>query len=188
MTSPFYSGYRFPSDIIQRAIWLYLRFTLSYRDVEERLAERGVEVSYETIRRWVLSFGSVIARQLRARRPKPHSRWHLDGMFVRMGGKQMYLWRAVDAEGEVLGELVQAKRIGLTAHAPARRRQGTGIGPMGAQRLEDGLDPLIARRHLVLIGVVQRQRLFEREQMLGAIMTRQSLPDRLGAGVTPDVP
>ena len=110
MTSPFYSGYRFPSDIIQRAIWLYLRFTLSYRDVEELLAERGVEVSYETIRRWVLTFGPVIAHQPRARRPKPHSRWHLDEMFVRIGGKQMYLWRAVDAEGEVLGVLVQAKR------------------------------------------------------------------------------
>ena len=66
MTSPFYSGYRFPSDIIQRAIWLYLRFTLSYRDVEELLAERGVEVSYETIRRWVLTFGPVITRRPRA--------------------------------------------------------------------------------------------------------------------------
>ena len=86
MTSPFYSGYRFPSDIIQRAIWLYLRFTLSYRDVEELLAERGVEVSYETIRRWVLTFGPVIARRLRARRPKPHSRWHLDEMSVRING------------------------------------------------------------------------------------------------------
>ena len=67
-------------------------------------------MSYETIRRWVLTFGPVMAHQLRARRPKPHSRWHLDEMFVRMGGKQMYLWRAVDAEGEVLEVLVQAKR------------------------------------------------------------------------------
>jgi transposase-like protein len=110
MTSPCYSGYRFPSDIIQRAIWLYLRFTLSYRDVEELLAERGIQVSYETLRRWVLTFGPVIARGLRARRPKPHSRWHLDEMFVRIGGQQMYLWRAVDAEGEILEVLIQAKR------------------------------------------------------------------------------
>jgi putative transposase len=110
MTSPCYSGYRFPSDIIQRAIWLYLRFTLSYRDVEELLAERGVEVSYETIRRWVLTFGPAIARRLRARRAKPHSRWHLDEMFVRIGGKQMYPWPAVDCEGELLEVLVQAKR------------------------------------------------------------------------------
>jgi putative transposase len=110
MTSPCYSGYRFPSDIIQRAIWLYLRFTLSYRDVEELLAERGVEVSYETLRRWVLTFGPEIARRLRVRRSKPHSRWHLDEMFVRIGGEQMYLWRAVDSEGEILEVLVQAKR------------------------------------------------------------------------------
>ena len=105
-----YSGYRFPRDIIQRAVWMYLRFTLSFRDVEELLAERGIAVAYESIRRWVLTFGPVIARELRARRPKPHSRWHLDEVFVRIGGRQMYLWRAVDAEGEVLDVLVQPKR------------------------------------------------------------------------------
>src|SRR5215471_7879140 len=101
-----YSGYRFPPEIIQQAIWLYLRFTLSYRDVEDLLAERGIAVSYETIRRWVLTFGPRIARRLRARRPVPHRRWHLDEMFIRIAGKQMYLWRAVDAEGEVLEVLV----------------------------------------------------------------------------------
>ncbi len=95
-----YSGYRFPRDVIQRAVWMYLRFTLSFRDVEDLLAERGIEVSYETIRRWVVVFGPAIARRLRARRPIPHRRWHLDEVFVRIGGRQMYLWRAVDAEGE----------------------------------------------------------------------------------------
>src|SRR4051812_12712141 len=105
-----YSGYRFPSDIIQRAVWMYLRFTLSFRDVEELLAERSIIVTHETVRRWVLTFGPAIARGLRARRPKPHTRWHLDEVFVRIGGKQMYLWRAVDAEGEVLDVLVQSKR------------------------------------------------------------------------------
>lgn len=110
MNAPSYSGFRFPRDVIQRAVWLYLRFSLSYRDVEELLAERGIIVTYESIRRWVISFGPVIARGLRARRPKPHSRWHLDEVFVRIGGEQMYLWRAVDAEGEVLDVLVQAKR------------------------------------------------------------------------------
>src|SRR4051812_47386269 len=105
-----YSGYRFPRDIIQRAVWMYLRFTLSFRDVEELLAERGITVTYESVRRWVLAFGPAIARRLRARRPKPHTRWHLDEVFVRIGGKQMYLWRAVDAEGEVLDVLVQPKR------------------------------------------------------------------------------
>src|SRR3954454_11847767 len=105
-----YSGYRFPRDIIQRAVWMYLRFTLSFRDVEELLAERGITVTYESVRRWVLTFGPVIARRLRARRPKPHSRWHLDEAFVRIGGSQMYLWRAVDAAGEGLDVLAQGKR------------------------------------------------------------------------------
>src|SRR5918997_3708154 len=86
-----YSGYRYPRDIIQRAVWMYLRFTLSFRDIEELLAERGIVVTYESIRRWVLAFGPAIARRLRARRPKPHGRWHLDEMFVRVGGQQMYL-------------------------------------------------------------------------------------------------
>src|SRR3712207_1858815 len=99
-----YSGYRFPRDIIQRAVWMYLRFTLSFRDVEELLAERGIVVTHESIRRWVLTFGPAIARRLRARRPRPHGRWHLDEMFVRVGGKQMYLWRAVDVGGEVRAE------------------------------------------------------------------------------------
>ena len=72
-----YAGYRFPPEIIQHAIWLYLRFTLSFRDVEELLAERGIDVSYETIRRWVAVFGPVIARRLRAMRPKPHTTWQV---------------------------------------------------------------------------------------------------------------
>ena len=86
-----YSGYRFPRDIIQRAVWMYLRFALSFRDVEELLAERGITVSHESIRRWVLTFGPAIARRLRTNRPRPHGRWHLDEMVVRIGGQQMYL-------------------------------------------------------------------------------------------------
>src|SRR5882672_6760715 len=105
-----YCRHRFPPAVIQHAIWLYLRFTLSYRDVEDLLAERGLEVSYETVRRWVLKFGPVIARQLRRRRPRPSDRWHLDEMVVRIAGKRMYLWRAVDHEGEVLDMLVQRRR------------------------------------------------------------------------------
>src|SRR3712207_1153395 len=116
-----YSGYRFPRDIIQRAVWMYLRFTLSFRDVEELLAERSIEVTYESVRRWVLTFGPAIARRLRARCPKPHSRWHLDEMFANIGGKQMYLWRAVDAEGEVLDVLVQAKRDASAARKLMRK-------------------------------------------------------------------
>ena len=105
-----YRRYRFPPEIIQHAIWLYLRFTLSYRDVEELLAERGLDVSYETVRRWVVKFGPLIARKPRQGSPRPSARWHLDEMIVRIGGKRMYLWRAVDHEGEVLDMLVQPRR------------------------------------------------------------------------------
>ncbi len=105
-----YAGHRFPPDVIQRAVWLYLRFALSYRDVEDLLAERGLDVSYETVRRWVIKFGVLYARELRRRRPRSSGRWHLDEVFVSIGSKRMYLWRAVDAEGEVLDILVQQKR------------------------------------------------------------------------------
>jgi putative transposase len=105
-----YSGYRFPPEVIRQAIWLYLRFTLSLRDVEDLLAERGMKVSYETVRRWVNHFGPIIAAELRKRRPKPHSIWHLDEVYLKIDGRMVYLWRAVDAEGEVLDVLVQSKR------------------------------------------------------------------------------
>jgi putative transposase len=101
---------RFPPVVIQHAVWVYLRFTLSYRDVEDLLAERGLDISYETVRSWVLKFGPAIARLLRGRRLRPSDRWHLDEMVVRIAGKRMYLWRAVDHEGEVLDMLVQSRR------------------------------------------------------------------------------
>src|SRR3981081_3796827 len=127
MDRPSYSLHRFPPPVIQHSIWLYLRFTLSYRDVEELLAERGLEVSYETVRRWVLKFGSRIARRLRQSRPRPTDRWHLDEMVVRIAGRQMYLWRAVDHEGEVLDMLVQRrrdKRAALRLMRKLLRKQG----------------------------------------------------------------
>jgi len=105
-----YRRHRFPPLIIQHAIWLHLRFTLSYRDVEELLAERGIDASNETIRRWVLKFGRLYAQRLRRSRPKPDDRWHLDEMFISIRGKRMYLWRAVDSEGEVLDFLIQSRR------------------------------------------------------------------------------
>src|SRR5712672_3275764 len=95
-----YCRHRFPPVVIQHAVWLYLRFSLSYRDVEELLAERGLDISYESVRSWVLKFGPAIARALRQCRPRPSNRWHLDEMVVRIAGKHMYLWRAVDDEGE----------------------------------------------------------------------------------------
>ena len=105
-----YRRHRFPPVVIQHAVWLYLRFTLSYRGVEELLAERGLDISYETVRSWVSKFGPIIARRLRQCRPRPSDRWHLDEMVVRIAGKRMYLWRAVDHEGEILDVLVQRRR------------------------------------------------------------------------------
>ena len=110
MTKISYSGYRFPPEIIQQAIWLYVRFTLSFRDVEDLLAERGILLSYETVRRWVNHFGPKIAADLRRRRSKPHTIWHLDEVYLKIDGRLVYLWRAVDAEGEVLDVLVQTRR------------------------------------------------------------------------------
>src|SRR5436190_808103 len=123
-----YHRHRFPPVIIQHAVWLYLRFTLSYRDVEELLAERGLDISYETVRCWVLKFGPAIARRLGGARPRPSNRWHLDEMVVRIAGERMYLWwRAVDHEGEVLDMLVQSRRDSRAALRLMRkllRKQG----------------------------------------------------------------
>jgi putative transposase len=122
-----YRRHRFPPVVIQHAVWLYLRFTLSYRDVEDLLAERGLDISYETVRSWVLKFGPVIAQRLRRHRPRPSDRWHLDEMVVRIAGKRMYLWRAVDHEGEVLDMLVQSRRDSRAALRLMRkllRKQG----------------------------------------------------------------
>jgi putative transposase len=105
-----FARHQFPPAIIRHAVWLYVRFTLSYRDVEDLLAERGLDISYETVRRWVLKFGPLFARELRRRRPRPTSRWHLDEMAVVIAGRQFWLWRAVDDEGEVLDLLVQRRR------------------------------------------------------------------------------
>ena len=105
-----YRGYRFPSDIISHAVWLYYRFSVSFRDVEDLLAERGVTVTYESIRQWCLTFGLDYARRLRRRRGRMGDTWHLDEVYLKIDGRMVYLWRAVDAEGEVLEVLVQAKR------------------------------------------------------------------------------
>jgi len=105
-----YQRHRFSPHIIQHAVWLYARFTLSYRDVEDLLAERGLDISYKTVRQWFLKFGEPIARNLRSIRPTPNDIWHLDEMVIVIRGKRYWLWRAVDSEGEVLDFLVQSKR------------------------------------------------------------------------------
>ena len=105
---PSYRGYRFPSEVISHAVWLYHRFSLSFRDVEDLLAERGINVTYETIRQWCRTFGLEYARRLRRRRQG--DTWYLDELFVRIQGRTQYLWRAVDEDGDVIDILVQPRR------------------------------------------------------------------------------
>ena len=125
-----FARHQFPPAIIRHAVRLYVRFTLSYRDVEDLLAERGLDVSYETVRRWVLKFGPLFARELRGRRHRPTSQWHLDEMAVVIGGKQFWLWRAVDDEGEVLDLLVQRRRDKNAAVKLMRKlRKKQGFAP-----------------------------------------------------------
>ncbi|WP_280703092.1 IS6 family transposase [Kitasatospora sp. GP82] len=107
---PSYRGFRFPREVIAHCVWLYHRFGLSLRDVEELMLERGVEVSHETVHQWTRRFGPAYAAALRRRRPNPGDKWHLDEVFVKMQGRQRYLWRAVDADGHVLDILVQNRR------------------------------------------------------------------------------
>ncbi len=117
MTSPPDPHYRhrFPAEIISYAVWLYHVFSLSLRDVELILAERGIVVSYETVRRWCKKFAASFANRLRRRRPRPGDKWHMDEVFIRIQGVQHYLWRAVDQDGVVLDILVQARRDGQAA-------------------------------------------------------------------------
>ena len=105
-----FKRHRFPPEIIRRAVWLYARFTLSYRDVEDLLAARGLDISYESVRRWFLKFGAPIAQNLRHMRPIPNGYWHLDEMVIVIRGQRYWLWRAIDNGGEVLDFLVQSKR------------------------------------------------------------------------------
>src|SRR5437899_7383860 len=107
-TAPDYRGYRFPPEIISHAVWLSFRFSLSFRDVEELLAQRGIVVTYETVRQWCLQFGQMYANELSRRRPKTGDTWHMDEVYLKINGKTHYLWRAVDQEGNVLDILVQS--------------------------------------------------------------------------------
>jgi transposase-like protein len=133
-----YRRHQFPPEIIQQAVWLYLRFTLSYRDVEELLAERGLDISYETVRRWVLKFGPVFARNLRRLRLRPSDIWHMDEMVVSIQGTRMYLWRAVDSEGAILDVLVQPRRDKAAALRLMRKllkKQGFAPGVLVTDKL-----------------------------------------------------
>ncbi len=125
-----YKGYRYPIEVIGHAVWLYHRFALSLRDVEELLLTRGVVVTYETIRSWCAKFGPDYAAQLRRRRPRPGDKWHFDEVFVTINGTTHYLWRAVDQHGNVLDILVQSRRTAVAAKRffrKVRPERGRGL-------------------------------------------------------------
>jgi putative transposase len=105
-----YRRHRFPATIISHCVWLYFRFALSFRDVEEMMASRGVSLSYETVREWCLKFGQTYTNSLRRKSPRPGDQWHLDEVFLKINGRLHYLWRAVDQDGDVLDILVQSRR------------------------------------------------------------------------------
>jgi hypothetical protein len=132
--APSYRGFRYPVEIIAHCVWLYFRFPLSLREIEEMILERGVVVSHETVRQWCAKFGQAYANGLRRRRPRPGDRWHLDEVFIKIQGKTHYLWRAVDQHGNVLDILVTSRRDTKAAtrffrkllNGPGVRAPGTG--------------------------------------------------------------
>jgi putative transposase len=115
VTSSLYKGHRYPVEIISHCVWLYHRFPLSLREIEEMMMARGVLVTYETIHQWCRKFGQTFANQLRRRRPRPGDKWHLDEVFITIKGKTHYLWRAVDQNGNVLDILVTSHRDATAA-------------------------------------------------------------------------
>jgi putative transposase len=126
-----YSGYRFPSQIISYAVWAYHRFCLSFRDIEDLLAERVIIVSYETIRQWCEKFGLDYARRLKRREGRLGDHWHLDEVFIRINGQQRYLGRAVDQDGDVIDILVQPHRDQRAAQRFFRKLlRGQGSEPI----------------------------------------------------------
>jgi putative transposase len=153
---PSYKRHRYPPELIAHAVWLYFRFALSYRDVEELLAERGVVVSYETIRQWCRKFGQPYANALRRRRPRPGDKWHLDEVFIRINGQTHYLWRAVDQDGNILDILVQRRR-NKTAAKKFLRKLLSGLPYVPRVLITDKLASYGAAKREVLPSVEHRQ-------------------------------
>jgi putative transposase len=153
-----YHGYRFPGEVIAYAVWLYLRFPLSFRDVEELLAERGIRVSYEPVRCWMAKFGPQFETKLRKREARPGRVWHLDEMAVRIGGKQHWLWRAVDENGATIDVLLQEHR---DTHAAERFFQvllrHAGAAPEEIHTDKLGSYAAAMRRLPELLGVEHQQ-------------------------------
>lgn len=151
MTRISYKRNRFPATVIQHAVRLYFRFTLSLRDVEEMLAQRGIDVSYETIRAWTVKFGSKIAANLRRRKLPPSPRWHLDEMVSTIAGERVWIWRAVDDEGEVMDMIVQKRRDASAAVRLLRRLlKNQNVEPQRVRT--DGLRSYAASLHQLGLG------------------------------------
>src|SRR5882762_8169366 len=150
-----YYGHRFPPEIISYAVWVYHRFCLSFRDVEDLLAERGIIVSYETIRLWCQKFGADYARKLKRRQGRLGDTWHLDEVFIRINGQQQYLWRAVDQDGDVIDILVQQHR---DQHAAERffRRLLHGQGKEPLRIITDKLRSYSAAMRTLLCDVTHK--------------------------------
>ncbi len=158
---PRYHGYRFPPEIISHAVWLYHRFCLSFRDAEDLLAQRGIAVTYETIRQWCRTFGPAYARTLRRRQGRMGDTWHLDELFVNIQGRQQYLWRAVDQDGDVIDILVQPRR---DRHAAARffRKLLKGQGRAPRRLITDKLRSYAAAHRSVMPSVAHSTTLSSR--------------------------
>lgn len=150
-----YKNHRFPRQIISHAVWLYFRFPLSLRLVEEMLLERGIVVSYETIRRWGRKFGTAYAKQLRRKKPSRKDIWHLDEVVISIGGRRHWLWRAVDQDGYVLDEIVQTRRDTKAAkRLLVRLLKKQGLSPK--RIVTDKLRSYGAAKRDVMPGVVHR--------------------------------
>jgi putative transposase len=151
-----YKRHRFPPEIIAYAVWLYFRFPLSLRLVEEMLLERGILVSYETVRRWAQKFGPDYARRLQRKRPSRRDIWHLDEVVITIAGETHWLWRAVDQDGYVLDEIVQARRNTKAAKRLLKRLlKKQGCPPR--RMITDKLGSYAAARRQLMPAVEHRQ-------------------------------
>jgi putative transposase len=150
-----YKRHRFPPEIIAQAVWLYFRFPLSLRLVEEMLLERGIVVSYETVRRWALKFGPAYARRLRRKTPSRRDIWHLDEVVVTIAGQKHWLWRAVDQDGYVLDEILQERRDTKAAKRLLRRLLRKQGGPP-RRMITDKLGSYAAAQRQIMPDVEHR--------------------------------
>jgi putative transposase len=153
---PRYARHRFPAEVISYAVWLYLRFPLSLRMVEEMLAACGILVSHETVRQWALKFGQSFAKQIRRRLPAPGDKWHLDEVVISIAGQKHWLWRAVDQHGAVLDILVQSRRNAKAAKRLLRKLlKKQGVAPR--VMITDKLASYAAAKREVMPGLEHRQ-------------------------------